>query len=1110
MKLKVSRTAEKQYNSKNALPELTEHRTAIVKALNESIEIFSSHKEEIFDDILTRGIQPIADAVGLDRVVFYTLVNKDGGKHFGQIYRWDKSKGGLMFLDEELRILPDIPVIKNLLSITSQGGCVRLRESDYSDEETAFFSNYGVKSIFIIPIFTRGEFWGVVNFQDHTSDRYFDEDCADLLHTAARVFSNSIMRLEMIQNTGKTIELFNRRKSMTDALNRMAVIFLSQSDEIFEDTMTAGVKEIADILDLDRFSIWRNFTMNDVLHTGQIYRWDRESGGTTLPTKGLEDITFAQAAPRWEKFFAEGGIINSPVKLLPEAPLLQSFGIISLFIVPVFFNNIFWGMTFFEDHHSERYFDESSADMMGSAAFLCVNTVIQAKMEQNINNAIKLTRNILDGSPLNFSIFDEDAQIIDCNDATINRFKTTKEYYLKHFDEFSPEYQNDGMKSSEKAANLIKQALNGEKIVVEWVNRSSTGELITFEINLTRNTYNGKYVALGFQYDLQKIKKMEENIRIQSELLKSRLEQEELIFDISRGFISSGDSEMFVRAAINKLGNYHKVSQVFIFAMDYQSGNAYSAYHWAVGDTLPNKSELDLFSFIESVFPKDLPDYSTMPVVSCEDTAVSQGDIYHTFLSVDVRAVIITPLYVEGRLWGAMSVEQCAVPRRWTANEKGSVAMTASTIAGIIMRDIYNTKLKMALDKATEAGKAKGEFLSNMSHEMRTPLNAIIGMTAIGRNAKDIARKNYALSKIEDASNHLMGVINDVLDMSKIEANKLELSPVEFNFEKMVEKVITVVSFRVDEKQQKLSINIDKEIPKKLIADDQRLAQVIANLLSNAVKFTPKEGSIILDARLAGEENGHCIIQISVSDTGIGINEEQQKRLFSSFQQAESSTTRKYGGTGLGLAISKSIVEMMGGKIWIESKPGKGSTFIFSIQAWHSAEENIDEITGEGKQQKKEEQTDSACLLMGKRILLVEDMEINREIVISLLEPALLEIECAENGVQAVKMFKEYPNKYDLIFMDIQMPEMDGYEATQRIRMLEAVNTDNTKSSEGETQNDNKNLHKRIPIIAMTANVFKEDIEKCLDAGMDDHIGKPVNFEKVMEKLKNYLNNASL
>jgi len=718
---------------------------------------------------------------------------------------------------------------------------------------------------------------------------------------------------EKNDETERLIETLKRREKMADTLTNVAIMFLSHSEETFEATMTTGVREIADVFNLDRFSLWRNeYIGTDGLSGGQIYRWDREAGGTTQPTAGLHAMSYTNHVPTWEKILADGGVINSPVNLLPEpeASTLRSFGVVSAFVSPISVNNLFWGFALLEDRRTERFFDEDCVDLMRSAAFLCANTVMRTEMERKLSNS--------------------------------------------------------------------------------------------------------------------------------------------------------------------------------------------------------------------------------------------------------------------------------------------------------------NALLKVALRKATEASKAKGEFLSNMSHEMRTPLNAIIGMTAIGKKATEIDRKDYAFNKIQDASTHLLGVINDVLDMSKIEANMLELSPIEFNFEKMLQKIVAVLNFRIDEKGQKFKVRIDNAIPKTLIADDQRLSQVVTNLLSNAIKFTQENGSITLDARYMGENNGNCIIQISVSDTGIGISAEQQKHLFHSFQQAESSTTRKYGGTGLGLAICKSIVEMMNGKIWIESEIGKGSTFIFTAEAqrgatkdkqgllspdvnwsnvrimavdddpdtlayfrnitdglgvscdtalsgedalrlvdkngdyhiyfvdWKmpdmdgiqlvrelkerasepsvvimnsaadwSAVENvaksvgvdkflskplfpstvadiINECIGVVKPQQEEAQDDITGIFAGRRILLVEDVEINREIIIALLEPTQLQIDSAENGAQAVKMFCAAPSKYDLIFMDIQMPEMDGYEATKRIRAYEAPSA------------------KSIPIVAMTANVFKEDIERCVEAGMNSHIGKPVDIAEVLGKLNAY------
>ena len=522
-----------------------------------------------------------------------------------------------------------------------------------------------------------------------------------------------------------------------------------------------------------------------------------------------------------------------------------------------------------------------------------------------------------------------------------------------------------------------------------------------------------------------------------------------------------------------------------------------------------------------------------------------------------------------------------------------------------------NTELVLTKDTALSASRAKSEFLANMSHEIRTPMNAIIGMTGIAESTDNAARKNYAVEKIKEASQLLLGVINDILDMSKIESGKFDLAPVEFDFEKMLRRIINVVIFRIDEKRQNFMLNIDKNIPCSLIGDEQRLAQVVTNILMNAVKFTPDGGAINLSAAFLREERGICEIRVDVTDSGIGISPEQQRKLFQSFQQAESSTSRKYGGTGLGLVISKEIVEMMGGTVWVESALGEGSKFAFTVRLKQGgvcarralgpeidknnarflvmdAEERVrdffielaaelgvscgiassaadalglmdengcgiyfldwrmlsakdadaekllektissktpavimipsillnevesiakragtdkflskplfassvidsaNECLGEGPRE-DEAGDDTDGIFAGRHILLAEDVEINREIVLALLEPTLITIDCAKNGLEAVRLFGEAPETYDAIFMDIQMPEMDGYGATRAIRALGAKNSET------------------IPIIAMTANVFKEDVENCIEAGMNDHVGKPLDFEEVISRLKKYL-----
>ena len=522
-------------------------------------------------------------------------------------------------------------------------------------------------------------------------------------------------------------------------------------------------------------------------------------------------------------------------------------------------------------------------------------------------------------------------------------------------------------------------------------------------------------------------------------------------------------------------------------------------------------------------------------------------------------------------------------------------------------------ELIAAVEQAEQSNKAKSEFLSRMSHEMRTPMNAIIGMAHIAQSSSDPVKKEYCLSKIDQASHHLLGVINDILDMSKIESGKFEISPDYFNLDHMISGVLNVINFRVDEKEQKLVLDLDPALTPNLYGDAQRLAQVLTNLLSNAVKFTPEHGKVTLSVHTIAESDDNIRLAFTVQDTGIGISEEQQKHLFRSFEQADGTIARRFGGTGLGLAISQNIVQLMGGVITVASKENEGAAFSFTIDLIKDkkATQNAAKIVADlGKlrllavddsrhiceyfshvmeqmgiccdvassaaealtlinstqhpydmifidwmmpdmdgvtltQEIRKLETVQPVIIMisatewneihveanqagvngfigkplfqsallsaihdhlgtvkpelpvggdgetpdfsGKRALLAEDVDINREIVLTVLADTNLQIDCAVDGRQAVALFFANPEIYDIIFMDMHMPDVDGLEATRQIRNLPMPSA------------------RTIPIVAMTANVFREDVERCLAAGMNDHIGKPIDFEELYHKLRKFL-----
>lgn len=665
-------------------------------------------------------------------------------------------------------------------------------------------------------------------------------------------------------------------------------------------------------------------------------------------------------------------------------------------------------------------------------------------VRQHLDEAEERARIMLDATPLCANFWDKDFNNIDCNLEAVKLFElSNKQEYLDRFEELMPEYQPDGRRSKEAAVECIEKAFRDGRYTFEWMHQKLNGEPVPSEITLVRVRYKEGDVVIGYTRDLRQLKaQMAEIEKTQAELREAR-------------------------------------------------------------------------------------------------------------------------------------------------------------------------------DRAEESSRAKSNFLANMSHEIRTPMNAIIGMTEIAKKTQDPERIEHCLGKIEDASAHLLGIINDILDMSKIDAGKFTLAMTDFAMEDMLQKVANVINFKVDEKQQRFNIKVDKDVPVSIISDQQRLTQVITNLLSNATKFTPEEGRITLRVHKEAQQGEEYTLRFEVEDTGIGVIQEQQDRLFHSFEQADGSISRRFGGTGLGLAISKDIVEMMGGRIWVDSQPQKGSNFQFTIRAkkgqkklrnklcspagkkgvrilvvddapevleyfqdiatsigadcrvtqsgpealrilegdshfhvifvdwkmpemdgieltrrihekygehvvvvmisavaWSQIEEQakqagverfiakpllpspivdcINEVLGAVSVAQAEEDVkdcDNDGVFDGRRILLAEDIEINREILSALLADTGIVIDNAENGVEACEKFRAAPGLYDAILMDIHMPQMDGYEATRAIRAMDIPQAGS------------------VPIIAMTANVFREDIENCLAAGMNDHVGKPVDIDELMEKLKRYIPN---
>jgi|GEM_PF-3479453 len=589
-----------------------------------------------------------------------------------------------------------------------------------------------------------------------------------------------------------------------------------------------------------------------------------------------------------------------------------------------------------------------------------------------------------------------------------------------------------------------------------------------------------------FMADMESQKKSAE-LAVSNDRLEVEVQQRTTLLSTVNaiaGILLNADTvnfEKLLLECMRKTGAAMGIEHMCLWKNQFKRSHIYCArvYEWTnATDNFTDQSRDDVFRL-----PR--PWHDKLSELQCISGIVNEcPDILHGQLRMqlgvtDAVSTIIVPIFLYDRFWGFAGYSDCKAKRQFTDVDETILRTISLLYATSIVHNKITAELKGATEEAIESSKAKSSFLANMSHEIRTPINAITGMSHIARTAGDQAGLFHCLDRIDAASKQLLAIINDILDMSKIEAGKITLSEEPFDISALLQSVQSIIDVQTAEKDITFVTAFDKNLPIVAVGDEVRLSQILINLLSNAVKFTPPSGEIHLTARLCeSKADGYDELEFIVKDTGIGIAPENQEHLFDAFEQADRSISKKFGGTGLGLAISKRIAELMNGSIALESALERGSTFTVRVLLKHGIREMVHPVYAEIPLDKD---------FAGYRALLVEDIEINREITLTMLADTGLHIDTAKNGQVAVEMVRESEAVYDIILMDVQMPVMDGYAATQAIRAL---------NMPGISQ---------LPIVAMSANVFAEDIKKCLAFGMDDHVAKPVEYAELIFKIGKYL-----
>ena len=708
----------------------------------------------------------------------------------------------------------------------------------------------------------------------------------------------------------------------------------------------------------------------------------------------------------------------------------------------------------------------------------------QIKLMENLEQMQRRQRILMDASPIAFNLYERDGTNIYCNDEAVKLFKTkNKEEYLSLSNKLYPEYQPDGKLSSKIFHDELVSAFEKERTVREFVHQAVDGTPIPCEVTLVRVKYDDHFLVAAYLRDMSKQLEMNGELDHRDLLLNT-------VNKATHILLTSKDDDTFyesIMIGMELLGKCVGCDRVHIMKNEMRDGKLYFTYKYKwtnrVGEI---GSSMDVG---EKISYDDLPEFKdTLTNDRCIAGPVAeQNSDTRQFLSkIDIKSVLIIPIFIQDEFWGLVSLSDCKKERNFTDDEidilrSGSIMMSNTLIRHENTIEVIN------------ANQSKSHFLANISHEMRTPLNAILGLSVLSLEhdkSEDEMQANF--EKIYSSGKTLLSLVNDILDISRIESGKFELVPSEYEVPSLLNDVINQNLLRISNKPIDFILNVKEDLPEKLFGDDIRVKQIISNFLSNAFKYTNKGVvELSIDTTI---ENDSVILTIMISDTGIGIKEEDIGSLFTNYVQLSSGTRSVTDRIGLGLPICKNLVEMMDGLIIVESEYGKGSTFTVMIKQKLVDDDTIGPEVAEVLKRfsysdvmYKDEITVKRIKMPYAKVLVVDDNITNLDVAKRLLGPYGMHIDTATSGQEAIDLIKNEKVEYNAVFMDHMMPGMDGVEAVRRIRNID---TDYARN---------------LNIIALTANAIVGNEEMFLKSGFQAFLSKPIDIHELDDILRDWV-----